>query len=544
MPARTKVFPLQKRSLLLLIFSITLVFLSFIGAKTIFAQTFSGQPSQESSLNPGTPQTHHTFVEATVIELLSSVHCVLTGINLIDPQLGCLGVDQATGKLGYAPQEANGSPKVGGAIGLMQNWIAVLYTPPATTGMYLAYLGENFGINKSYAQVQPSEQGYGFEGLRIVLRVYTLTRNVSYMVFVLAFVIIGIAIMLRVKIDPRTVMTVQNQIPRIIISIILITFSYAIVGLLIDAMWVLTYVSVNTLTTINKVEPQVDEATGVRSFTETDQPIISPAKATYSLLDTPFGYLGAVYGKWDLIREVGSAVGEVAAEILLNPIRSWDSESCSFTSFSVGSCAKKAVYGLAEGILKLLGGIIVAIALFVVLFRIWFMLIKSFGMVILQTVAAPLWITAGLFPGSKLSFTQWLRNVSAHLLVFPAAVTLFLLAAIILDSFSNARNAAFIPPLIGNVQGGGEFGTIIGFGIILLIPDLLNMLRDALKTPASQYGGNVRNRFTAGNPLGATAGLGQFAYHTSYIRQMPVLNKFIGQRNKASQQTEGLGRGG
>ena len=42
-------------------------------------------------------------------------------------------------------------------------------------------------------------------------------------------------------------MTIQNQIPKIIISLILVTFSFAIAGFLIDLMWVSIYVVINLM---------------------------------------------------------------------------------------------------------------------------------------------------------------------------------------------------------------------------------------------------------------------------------------------------------
>ena len=67
--------------------------------------------------------------------------------------------------------------------------------------------------------------------------------------------------MLRIKIDPRTVMTIQNQIPRVIICIILITFSYAFAGAMIDVMWAVTYMGVNKIT--QTVNPQLAGCNGI-----------------------------------------------------------------------------------------------------------------------------------------------------------------------------------------------------------------------------------------------------------------------------------------
>src|SRR6185437_16773771 len=67
---------------------------------------------------------------------------------------------------------------------------------------------------------------------------------------------------LRFRVDPRTVMTLQNQIPRVIIAILLITFSYAIAGALIDLMWTATYAGVNFISSAapnSKIDVNCDD---------------------------------------------------------------------------------------------------------------------------------------------------------------------------------------------------------------------------------------------------------------------------------------------
>jgi len=46
--------------------------------------------------------------------------------------------------------------------------------------------------------------------------------------YVLLLVVMGIMIMTRKKINPQAVVTVQNVLPRVAISVVLVFFSYAI----------------------------------------------------------------------------------------------------------------------------------------------------------------------------------------------------------------------------------------------------------------------------------------------------------------------------
>lgn len=59
-------------------------------------------------------------------------------------------------------------------------------------------------------------------------------RNLSYVLFVLMLVMFGFMVMFRYKINPQTVITVQAALPRVVINLLLITFSYPIGALAID----------------------------------------------------------------------------------------------------------------------------------------------------------------------------------------------------------------------------------------------------------------------------------------------------------------------
>lgn len=197
-----------------------------VAARPTFAQT----TELASPTGGPIPNNLHNYTQQVMLDLSSALVCQLVGIDPSgpDPATGqpkkCLGYD-VTGKLGFIPSPATaGSGQVGGAIGLMGNMIAVLYTPPASSGDYFRYLADNFGLVKpAYAQT-----GIGFQGLKPLLAVWTVFRNMAYVILVLVFLVIGVAIMLRVKIDPRTVMSIQNQIPKILITLILVTYIISI----------------------------------------------------------------------------------------------------------------------------------------------------------------------------------------------------------------------------------------------------------------------------------------------------------------------------
>ena len=249
--AALRSFLISHFSFLILILLSTFYLLPSVAHANTTPQAHSADSGQANypvaNTNPDVPNNLHNWTQNVMIEVMSALTCQLAGVDPINPKQGCLGIDSASGKIGFLPSPQTGLPanalhrqvQAGGAIGFMGNMIATLYTPPLHTADYFRDLASNFGINKkAYAE---NTGGTGFQGLTPLIGIWSAFRNIVYLLLVVIFVVIGLAIMLRVKIDPRTVMSIQNQIPKIIIGILVVTFSFAIAGFLIDLMWVFIY---------------------------------------------------------------------------------------------------------------------------------------------------------------------------------------------------------------------------------------------------------------------------------------------------------------
>src|SRR5688572_15838339 len=116
-------------------------------------------------------------------------------------------------------------------------------TPPAS-GTYWAYSGlEKSGfIPKTYAA-----EGVGFSGLKSFMDLWKLFRDAALLLLVVVLIGIGFLIMFRVKINPQTVITLENALPRIVVTLLLITFSFAIAGFMIDLMYLVTVIGISVL---------------------------------------------------------------------------------------------------------------------------------------------------------------------------------------------------------------------------------------------------------------------------------------------------------
>lgn len=472
----------MKIRLLILLFLI-LSSLFIIQPKNTYAQ-FQGPDTlvNRNYLNTeaDVPDNVDTNTQATLISLVTSLSCFLTGQNPTSTNAKCLGINPKTKKVGYVENQ-------GGVIAIAGNLIGSTFEIPISSTQYAKNLADNFGITKkAYAQ---ETGGAGFQGLLPLLPLWETFRNITYLIFVILFVIIGLGIMFRVKIDPRTVMTVQNQIPKIILAIIFVTFSYAIAGFLIDMMYLSMYVIFNIF---------APHLTGISD--------LNPVKLQGANPITAVGFMGG----FSIVKNVSFGVGNVIGGLFDGTI---GNIIATFIGGLIGGVATGfnpigAVVGAVGGALlgsklfSIIGGMIVflvvAIAILSALFRLWIMLIKSYVYILIAVVFAPFYIAMGLIPG-RAGVGGWIRNLLSNLVVFPVVLTMLLLGKIFSSGFDHVSNA-FAPPLIGNIGPDG-ISAIIGMGIILMLPEVANMAKDALKSPDSKFSTSIGKSISIGSSL-------------------------------------------
>lgn len=516
-------------------FAIVFILVLLVFKAPVFAQ---GNIPKATSTNYQTRDLN-VWSQNVVYEVMSAFSCQLAGVNFSHKDQKCLGFDPKTGQLGFVD---NG----GGALGLLTGGIAMLYTAPAHTGNYVSYLSQSFGISKpSYAQ---ESQGVGFDSINPMIGVWAVFRDISYLLFIFVFIIIGVAIMLRAKIDPRTVMTIQNQIPKLIIGIIMVTLSFAIAGLMIDLMWTSTYVVINVVSGADKN--------------------ISAGKATQALYNHPISYFDTMgsYGNQNTdnmvpvpgmpgleVSQEGGGVfnlsqkGAGSIQEIINssfghvPLPNQQEEElpkCNEGDFfcGIGDLLKRSfvfsslpgvslVSGIIWGDLAddpfgavlsgvlgflvswLLGGIaffIIILLLLWNLFKLWLTLLKCYIGILVDIIFAPFWIVGGLIPGSSsLGFTGWLKDLLGNLAVFPATVGLFLLAKVFIDMSDAESGPFFVPPLLGHFAGGtNTLGPLIALGFVLAAPHVAEGVKKSFKEKFSLDLSGVGESLKVGQGMG------------------------------------------
>jgi hypothetical protein len=419
-----------------------LVFFVFLNLKTpAFAQ---GIPAESESL--------HYKSQAVMIEVMSAMLCQLVGYDAVKAEQRCLGIDPETKELGYVENSS-------GLVGAMGTLIGYTFTPPASSTQYVAYLKNNFGIaDKAYANT-------GFEQLNPIIEMWKVMRNFVYLIFVVIFVVIGLGVILRLHIDPRTVMTIQNQIPKIIAGILLVSFSFAIAGFMIDIMYVATYLGAALVT---QATPNVDPGAVITS--------VDP----FGAANSAFSDVGGITG---MVQKATQSVTNLVNSVLVGPSGS-NYFVDAFGNIDLIGGAIRSLVGIIVG---LLGFLIIAIAVIYALFRLWIILLFSYVNILLDIIFAPFWFIIGLLPGSQTGVGGWFRDLVANLSVFPATIIMLLLARFFMVEIQT-EPTSFIPPIIAKPTDVGAVSGLIGLGFIFMLPNVLTTMKAALKAPKTNLG--------------------------------------------------------
>jgi len=341
--------------------------------------------------------------------------------------------------------------------------VSYVYTnPPANTYAFVRDMGESLGFIPKSAYAQ----GIGFSGLSQLLPIWKAFRNIAYLILAIFMIIVGFFIMFRKKIDPKTVITVQNALPNIVVTLLLITFSYAIVGIMIDFMYLIIVVAISIL------EPISNE-------------VITPSTINIFVSGNFIDVMGKLWA--------GGLEGAIGGFLGLLNLKVPTAIDFALASTPIGVLAL-----FLKGGTNLIGGMIVTqitifffvIAFLFAVFRLLILLIKSYIQIIMSVLISPFQLLLGAFPGSQ-AFEGWIKNLIANLAVFPITAIMILIGSILAKPATGGTKL-WGPPML-NPGGSDGMTGIIGLGIIFAIPSIAGSIKEALKvkSPVGMGGGNI-----------------------------------------------------
>ncbi len=317
---------------------------------------------------------------------------------------------------------------------------SMISKPPAHTATYVADVLNTAGVaTPAYAQ------GIGFAALDPILGLWKVFRNVAYFFFIIGLIIMGFMIMFQQRLGGKAAITAQQAIPSVIVSLILVTFSYAIAGFAIDLMYLFMYLIVGVFQ-------------GIQTGTTKDL-------VSFTIIDL-FSFI--VSGTWGF-----DAIG-------LNS----DIISKMVNAAGIQNDATRNFIGIIGGMTL---SLIISLAVLIGSIRLFFELLKSYVVIILSVVTAPLVLMIGAFPGKDV-FWPWFKGILGNLIAFPT-VLLLLIIYIEFTTGTVAQTAGsdvaggFMPPFLfgsGFGEGSGNvnmIGPVLGLAMILAMPEIVKEVK-------------------------------------------------------------------
>jgi hypothetical protein len=393
--------------------------------------------------------------------------------------------------------------------GMASGLITMPYTSPPASGVFWV---QNTLQNAGFVPEAYAAQGIGFSSLQPLMSIWTLFRNISIALIVIAILLLGFMIIFRLKINPQTVVTMQNSVPRIFVTLLLITFSFAIAGFMIDAMYVASGVAVGLL------GGHVAPGQQAPYMNQERQLLLVTQSGIWRVFDEVFWNSHIISLGADLL-----STAPLAIELV---IRAIPSIAVIVALKNFGPAAKILDGMIAEnGIITgvpavlvslvawlilffflpwaapyILGIIILVIAGLAVFVRIILLVIKTYIRILINVLLAPIILLPNIIPGRN-DFSKWIKALAADLAVFPTIMVMFMLSGMI--AMIPVENGAFwTPPFLSSALNPGSFRMILSIGILFLTPNIVKSLRGIMGVQDSSLG------FGPGIFLGGLAGAG------------------------------------
>lgn len=430
-----------------------------------------------------------TDVSPSIVKLTGNVVSGLL-FNVLEAMSGLQMTVSSNGKTYSLVSNADG-----GLYGFASKILTALTDVPISGAYYLADSAENMGLGiatTAYAQ------GYGFSALGGLLSAWKSFRNIAYVFMTVIILIVGIMIIFQQKLDGTLVVTVQKAIPKIILALILITFSYAIVGFLIDLMYLVMF-------------------------------MFNSIAMGFGAEDTS-GWINWGFGRMAL-KVIGTLTGEgflgIAydnfGELITNFIGNLNFENAGNTAFSL---FKIFAWGLDivmatifSLVARFIGGIILAIILFCIALSVCWKLLKilakAYFSIIFNLIFAPIILLSSALPGSK-AHVKWFKRILGNLSVFPTLFISMVLIKYISEVVSGetlltkasslsvmaAEGTALSMPFFVAPDTSSLMGAIIVIAGFITLPEILEKVSSSLGADKTWFGG------LAGSAWGVFAGNG------------------------------------
>jgi hypothetical protein len=224
-----------------------------------------------------------------------------------------------------------------------------------------------------------SGSGYTYLSESNVTGLWNMSRNIAYVVFVVILMAAGFMIMFRNKVGGQMAVTVYNTIPNVILGLILVTFSFAIVGLILNVSALLTNI-----------------AHGILSIGQGDGFYVGNFFSMVSYV-----FHGVIDPQSGLLK---GDISTILADVMV----------------LIPTVITMVISGGLGGILVLVLVLLVLWTYIVAFWNIWLLMFKTYLAILLDTVLGPIILAFSVFPGNSKLMIGWFNRLIRNALVFPA----------------------------------------------------------------------------------------------------------------------------
>src|SRR5260221_2321909 len=414
------------------------------------------------------------YTYAQVTWIIHSIVAIVTG-----PAISSCTTATTTGDLSKVAACLKGAGVLGmsgGAIpGLAGLTNSLVNAKPASGIGYIKDTANRLHvIPETYAQT-----GAGYNTLQPIQILWSVVRDISYALMVVVIIIMAFLIMFRVKISPQVIISVQSALPKIAIALVLITFSYAIAGFLVD----LAYVFVGAFAAMINIAG----TTGPKAISSIGTP------ALFTQLTSGNGLVSVTIGLLDFT--IRFAIGGLALT-------------------AIGIVGTVTVVGLPIGILGALILLVGVVFILWILFRLFWLMVKTASITVLLIIVGPLMILMGTLSNAG-GFGGWIKSIAGNLAVYPTVIIMVFLSHYFFwgwflgtaaGAFGVCGPASFntfciqpvgfgIVNLPGMPFGTPILGFLLAFMILFLIPKAADIVQSIITGKAFNYGAAIGEAF-------------------------------------------------
>lgn len=379
---------------------------------------------------------------------------------------------------------------VGGTGEIVSSSVGKLYeSKPVDTGYYVNNIAEKLNpIKKVEAQtstIVPS----GRVILQVISSMHSAIINFIFLIYIFIFIVIAFAIMMRQKLSGGAYVTVVNTIPRILISLVLVAFSYPIAASVID----LGYLGMNILydAGVNTIAWNVKGQEGkTLAQIPDDQQLGGVNGSTKKELVESLAPNSRAMNVFQVFSVTSLGDGNILPE----------GERIEFTEVElanegIGKIAN-TLGNIFLGLLQVTGDtatgntlnvswlvvLIITIAALFSAFKLFFALLKEFINILFYPLAAPVMFAMYSLPGNDKIIMNWFKTYAGSVFSFVAVYGLFIIISLLGHQVVLNEGNSWNPFLLGfkNAPSVATLSSLVAYGLFILSPQVPDMVKKAI----------------------------------------------------------------